>query len=548
MSKNTGKLIASVFVGATVLGLGGVAAYLYSDGYFGNSDTPLESARIIPNNAVMAGVISTNPQAWSQLQQFGTPEAQKVVDKSIQDFQKDAFTDSKVNFEKDIKPWLGSVMFAVLPSSASKPAQKTDLLVVVGIKNKFSMLNFGNKFRSDKKQGEIKEVDYKGIKILESTDKGKKSYAAILKNHLVLADEIKTVQLAIDAFKGSPSLASKADAASMLSNDVGVQNPIAQFYLPDYEALVQEISAQGGSTAPLNPETLKQLKQVKSVVAAVGIDNAGVRMKAIAKLNPSALKIEYKPSPGKVVAQFPAETFALANGQGISRYWSAIVEKSKSEPQMQQAIDGARQQVKTLNFDLDKEIFGWMDGEFALAAIPSNQGILSNVGFGGALVLETSDRTTAEATLNKLDEIAKSYSITIAPRNIEGKTVTEWQVPQQGALLGHGWLDGNSLFVAFGGPISDAIATKPSQPLDSSESFKAITGSLPKPNGGYFYLDMDKTMSLVNSTLPPAQKSFISPEASAVLNSIRGLAFTAAQPDSSTSQIEMLLALKPKVK
>jgi len=39
--------------------------------------------------------------------------------------------------------------------------------------------------------------------------------------------------------------------------------------------------------------------------------------------------------------------------------------------------------------------------EFAIAAIPSKQG-LAAIGFGGALVFDTSDRKTAEATFDKM--------------------------------------------------------------------------------------------------------------------------------------------------
>ena len=69
-----------------------------------------------------------------------------------------------------------------------------------------------------------------------------------------------------------------------------------------------------------------------------------------------------------------------------------------------------------------------------------------------------------------------------------------------------------------------------------------------KPNAGYFYLDVPQTMSLVNRYLSPAQKEAISPEANALINSVTSIAITAIQPNSSTSQIEMLLALKPKSK
>jgi hypothetical protein len=200
-----------------------------------------------------------------------------------------------------------------------------------------------------------------------------------------------------------------------------------------------------------------------------------------------------------------------------------------------------RGQLKFVNIDLDKDIFGWMNGEFAFGAVPSNQGVLANVGFGGALVFDTSDRKTAEATLTKLDTLAKTQQINVANRNIAGKDVTEWQIPRQGALLAHGWLDQDTVFVALGGPVADAISDRKNQSLNNSDAFKAVTGSLHKPNGGYFYLDMDKTKTV------PLINSFISSDANTItiLSSIRGLGFTANSPDKSTSELEMLLALKP---
>ncbi|MFB2881206.1 DUF3352 domain-containing protein [Floridanema aerugineum] len=153
--------------------------------------------------------------------------------------------------------------------------------------------------------------------------------------------------------------------------------------------------------------------------------------------------------------------------------------------------------------------------------------------------------SSAENILAKINELAKTNSINVTQRNIQGKTITEWSSPGQEAWLGYGWLDGESLFIATGSSVVDAMASN-SQSLENSPSFKAITNTLPKPNGGYFYLDMDKTMALMNRNLPSTQASTIPPEVSAFLNSIRGIGITATQPDSSTSQMEVLLALKPK--
>ncbi|PHJ56069.1 metalloendopeptidase [Nostoc linckia z18] len=542
-------------VGAAVVIVGSIAAYTFlKGGPSGSSSDALGSAKVVPSTAMMATYITTDPKAWEKLQQFGTPEAQKLVAKSLEDLNKEMFSDSNISYEKDIKPWAGGVMIALLPPNPTKPVQlnlppsaptpppnvqpEPNILVVVGIKDKISALNFANKLKSEKGV-KFKESDYQGQKIIETTENGKATYSVVLdNNHLVLAPEKQAVEKAIDTFKGQSSFASKEGASSVFKG-VDVKNSLAQIYVPDYAGMVQQLAAANPQATQLPPQTLAQLKQVKSVVAGVGVDDAGVRVKAIANLDPQLIKYQYQSTPGNIVEQIPADTFALVSGNGISRGWETVVEQSKDSPELKQALEQVRGQLKFVNIDLDKDIFGWMNGEFALAAIPSNQGVLASVGFGGALLFDTSDRKTAEATLTKLDTLAKTQKINIANRNIGGKDVTEWQIPQQGALLAHGWLDRDTVFVAVGGPVADAIADRKSESLDKSEAFKAVTASLQKPNSGYFYLDMDKTKTL------PVINSLISSEANTILSSIRGFGITATSPDKSTSELEMLLALKP---
>ncbi|MEH2121466.1 DUF3352 domain-containing protein [Nostoc sp.] len=559
MPESKSKLLIPA-IGAAVVVAGSIAAYTYFKGSSGGSSDALGSAKVVPSTALMATYITTDSQGWAKLQQFGTPEAQKLVAKSLQDFNKQIFSGSNVSYEKDIKPWAGSVMIAVLPPNPVKSAQlnvpsgapnvptnlqqEPNILMVVGIKDKLSALNFANKLKSEKGV-KFQESDYQGQKIIETRENGKPIYSVVLNNsHLVLAPQKQAVEKAIDTFKGQSSFASKEGASTILNKGVDVKNSLAQIYVPDYAGMVQQLAAASPQAKQLPPQALAQLKQIKSVVAGVGVDDAGVRVKAIANLDPQLNKFQYQSSPGNIVGQFPTDTFALVSGNGISRGWEALVEQSKDYPEMKQALEQVRGQLKFVNIDLDKDIFGWMNGEFAFGAIPSNQGVLATVGFGGALVFDTSDRKTAEATLTKLDTLAKTQQINVANRNIGGKDVTEWQIPRQGALLAHGWLDQDTVFVALGGPIADAVADRKNLSLDNGDVFKAVTGSLQKPNGGYLYLDMDKTKTV------PLINSFVSSNADTItiLNSIRGVGFTAISPDKSTSELEMLLALKPTAK
>ncbi|MBW4692184.1 MAG: DUF3352 domain-containing protein [Lyngbya sp. HA4199-MV5] len=540
------KFIIPVLAIAAVAG--GAVAYTHFNGASSDELSPQALAKVVPDEAYMTAFISTEPQNWAKLQKFGTPEAQAAVGKGLAEFQQKLLTDNKINYDTDVKPWVGNVMIALLPADAAKP-KDPNVLMVVSIKDKTKALNFAQKLQSqsDSKAKAI-DSDYKGIKITDYPGEKSSSYTAVVKNYLVLAPEKKTVEQAIDTVKGEPSLASKADFGALASKGIDMPNTIARIYVPDYAGSVQQLAASKSGTSPLSASSLDQLKKVKSIVANIGIDDAGLRMKSIANLDPQAKILEYKPVAGSVVAQFPTETFAMLNGAGISRYWAEAVEQSKANPQTQQTIAQMRQSAQSANLDLDKDIFGWMDGDFSLSFIASNEGILSQFGFGGVMVFDTSDRKTAEATLSKIDGLVKGNGfVQVANRDVQGKKITEWQSPQ-GVLVGHGWLDQDSVFVAIGEPLVNVMATKPARSLDSSESYKAAMSGLPKQNVGSFYLDMDQTMLLVNRVMLVAQKNTIPPETAAVLNSIRGVGMASTQADKATVQLEMLLALKPATK
>jgi len=535
-------------IGTAVIIAGGIAAYMYLKGGTVSSN-PLGSAKLVPVTALMATYIDTNPESWNKLQQFGTPAAQKLLAKEFQNFNQELLNDNKISYEADIKPWVGGVMIAVLPPEAKKVSQDNfrsseapNFLLVVGIKNKLEALKFATKLK-DQKNVKIQESDYKGQKIIESTGQGQPTYVTVVNNdYLLFTSNRQAVEKAIDTYKGEPSFATKEGANDILSKGVDVKNSLAQIYVPDYANMVQQLTAFNPQSKQLPPQTLAQIKQVKSLTAGVGIDDGGLRLKAIVNLDPQLNKFQYQTTSANIIGQFPSETLALVSGQGISKSWETFVEQSKDYPELNQGIQQARTQLKVLQIDLDKDIFGWMNGEFGLGAIQSNQGLLANVGFGGALVLDTSDRKTAEATFTKLDNLAKQQRLNVAQRTIGGKNVTEWQIPQQGSLVAHGWLDNDTAFLAIGGPVAETLADRKGAALNQSDAFKTVTGSLQKPNGGYFYLDMDKTKTIIERA--SAQSQPLPADATAILDSIRGVGVTVNSPSKSMTQMEMLLSLK----
>jgi hypothetical protein len=543
MSKLKPKFLIPAIAAAVVI-VGGIATYLYlKSGPSGGISDAKASAKLVPDDAMMATYIATDPSIWSKLEQFGTPEAQKLVAAGLESFNQNLSSDDSISYDQDLKPWVGGVMIAVLPPPQVKPVQNNrsaspepNILMVVGIKDKIEALNFTNKLKQQKGV-QTKEIKYKGQTIQETKGKGNPTYSTILNDRVLFAPSQDAVQQAIDTTKGEPSFLSKAGASQVMGNNLNLENTLAQIYVPDYPGMVEKLIASNPQTQ-LTPQTLEQLKQVKSVVAGIGVDQLGVRMKANANLDSRLVKYKYEKVDGKVLSQLPQDTIALISGGGISKWWTAFAQQAKDTPELNVMLQQARGQLKSVDMDLDKDIFGWMDGEFGIAAIPIEQGLLKQIGFGGAFLFHTSDRKTAEATFSKLDNFAKAQSIKIAEKDIEGKKITEWQIPGQGALLVHGWLDDKTALLGLGGPIAETLTTKEFQSLNNGESFQGITATLPQENGGYFYLDMSKALPFINRFSPQT------PESTAILNSIRGIGVTATSPNNSLTQMEMLLALK----
>lgn len=542
------KLILPLLGTVAIAGSGTAAYFHFFKGAGSDALSPQAIAQVIPDDAYMAAFIATDEQTWKKLEKFGNPTAQKAIRQGLEDLQKKLSSETRVNFDQDIKPWVGNIMIAGLPGAPTKPTKDAEkqpnMLIVVGIKDKVGAANFANKLKSDSKLKST-ETDYKGIKITDFADSNGSTYTAVLKDYIVIAPEQKTIEQAIDTLKGEPSLAAKPDAASLFKQSGEVQNPVLRIYMPDYATAMQQLLASNPEAAVLPPSTLEQMKRVKSIVATLGIDDNGLRLKAQTSFDPQAKAWKFKPTSGSIVSQFPADTFALISGAGANQYWTQLAEQANSTSEAQMTVGMMRQYTKMVGLDLDQDVFGWMDGDFALGMVPASEGMMAQVGFGIGMVFDTSNRSTAEATFKKLDALVQQNAVKVGQRKLGGKTVTEWQVPGQGTFLGHGWVDQDTVFVAIGQPVVESLANKPAQTLDSSEAFKSVTGSLAKQNNlGYFYLDMDKMMALMNQVNPASQQT-MTPEAKAVIESIRGIGVTSTQVNDTSTQVEMLLSLKP---
>jgi hypothetical protein len=535
MSKKSSVIAATALV---VAGVGTVAVYKYLNP---GSSQPDSLATAIPGNAYMVGYISNDPQAWSKLEQFGTPAAQKIIKKQLTKLQADIARESKVDYVKDIQPWLGNVMFAALPSKDAK-ATEPDVIVAIGVKDKLKALDFSNKLKANAKES-TKEIEYKGVKLLQSGKGQSESYSVVLDDKVLVASKRSAIEAAIDTTQGQESLAKKAGDDWFKADSLGLKQPIAAFYVPDYAGLITQSlkSAQMSSTA-LDSYSLEQLKKIKSIGGGIAIDEGGIRMKMVAKSDGTIPQMPN--NPAKAIERFPAKTIMLAGGSGLSTLWTEVTKAMEAQPEGKKALAEMRQSfTASTKLDLDRDVFSWMGGEYAIGMLPVDKGITAAAGIGGALTIDSTNKSATDNTMNKLADMAKTSGVQVTPQKIGGKDFTTWQAAGQGSLLSYGWLD-NTMVLTVGDGLTEQLANPTGETLNRNENFVASFNAIPQQKQSYFYLDMNQTMTLVNTKLMPMAGMKTPTEVEAFVNSVRGIGMAAAETDKTTTQFEALIALK----
>ena len=562
--------------GAAVVVAGGVGAYFFlNKPNLSPTGSVSGTLTVVPKQSLMAISVSTDGAALSKLEQFLSPETKKIYDQGMEGF-KTGLSSGDIDYEKEIKPWIGkNVTIAILPSGktasfapklqsaipnryvpmsdtgsiqlaqakeAEKPASETpNILIVVEVKDKVAAEKFLTEKVKTKAGGKEKQSDYKGVKITQYGEGSSASNVAMVGDYLIVTPREQATQKAIDTFKGEASLSSAASA-----DDLKLQNPVAQIYIPNFGESIVELSALGASPQTIPPESLAQLKKVKSINMGFGIDDAGIRFKATGKFDPAAIAA-LKNSPNKVIAQIPSQAFGVVTGFNIKNSWEQFVKSADGTPEVKKSIDEARAQLKSspLALDLDKDIFGWMDGEFAIASVSSKpEGILAQTqGLAPLFLFQTTNRAAAESLFKKLDDFMGKNGAKVDKKDVGGVSVTEWTAPGAGAVVAHGWSQQDTIFVTAA-PIVSLFVPKPTSAIDADPNFKAVVSTLPTNNVGYFYIDGDRAWSVFQTFLSPTDKEKTPAEVKALAESVRGLAATAAYPNSETAEVEVILALK----
>ncbi len=531
-------------IGLTAMVVAGSAgAYYYFQGElpFLSSQpiTPLIAAEVIPESAFASGYFSTNEKAWQQLSQYGNPQAKQDIQTRIDQWDNQTLANQNISFEKDIKPWMDGVTIALIPPQETSPIfENSNPLIVIGVKNETKARQFFDKLEKEENVT-LETREYQKITIKKVRNPSGKNFSfAFLDNRLVVAEKGYIIERAIDSFQGASSYADKLEVQDLLKQSLSVKNPLLTIYIPNYKITIEQFL--DNTDKPIPETSLKQLDEIESIVIGIGAEKQGLHLRAIANLNPDQIDKIPESVQGTILSEFPGKTFLFANGQGIDQGWNQLVETAKEDREVNRLVRDIRKRFRRINLDVDREVFNWMNGEFALGMIELDRGGIANLGVGGMMLLETSDRQTANNTLDKLTELAsRNGGVTLNKKSMEGIEVVEWMLPLQGIVLSYGWLDKQNLMVTVGTSFEMIQESKQQETLLKDPNFKEIQSLLPSNNLGYFYVDFSQISEQLNQL--PIES--LPPESEPIVKYVKGLGMTVSFPDDSTSQFDAVLSI-----
>ena len=556
--KKQSAMLMYIGIGAAAIAVVGGGAYFYFVQRSQAIKGILGAAAVIPQEAQVVMAFNTKADPWNKLAQFGTPASQKLIGEGITKSPLNSLlVQSKTDYSRDVQPWLeGYIMTALVPNAA-QPQAPAATLVIAPTRDRNKSDAFLVKYREALTQqgARFTSKQYKDVTYHESPSRDPNNSvvtADIGGQYVAIATSPTLIQQAIDTYKGSnPSLAKKPIFAKIYSaaNQTKITEPLLQVYL-DGEVALEFIGSQ--AKLNLNEAAIAQSRrELDAMTLTGGTQKEGLRF----EINTYLKNDNFNPlanNEAKVLNLLPQETFLLVSGVNLYQSWQSLVSQAKGNASSAQLIDQIRKTVKdSTKLDLDQDILKWMNGEFAIAAVPNNQGVLANPGFGFVAIAQTSDQTAAKNALEKIDKAAQSTSggllpkgVELKPKQIGDKSVVTWAIGNTNVAT-RGTLDNNFVFWSMG-DLADMFVPKPARTLPESSPFQILTTGIPKSNGGYFYLNMTTALSLADRLLPPEVKSNPNfTEIRSVLDAINGIAVTSTNVDAKTTRLDFLFTLKP---
>lgn len=511
-NKKSGCGCLSTIILSTALLIAG--GYALSKGWqqyiWGTELTPLEAARIIPQDVVITTYINTDVEDWSELE---VPEVDRLMTQLSQEIEQSLPANmQELNFQQDLNPWLGDATIAwfpkIVPARGSYGLQPdADYLLIFGIENPLKAYRFRQRIKSAGKI-QYSQSKFRGVTITTYRQSPTcKLYLAVLGNKLVVTEKLSLMHQAISTFQGEPALADSRQYKQVVRQKLELKNPLVKVYLTS-----DCFSSEGDF--PLD-----------SVVFGMGTETKAVRLKTVTNLNQN---VDWQPATSNqksILDNFPQSTVALIGGQmdtkEIAQAWTYFVEDYY--PYLAWYLESEYNLERWLTITSNyQDLIQLIDGEFALGVAINEADTEADLSAG--LILTMSDHELA----------------TLALEQLEDQSILSLFDPGGYLDLSSTWISEDNLLLTWNNNSENVVFAQSDKSILDNPKFARFYQDLPRKNLGYAFLDLEAIVTQINEI-----ESSVSDSGFALINQLESISFNSIyQKRSNKIESDLLVNFK----
>jgi len=477
----------------------------------GGSQTTPDAAMFVPKQAPVTVSLLVNPDRIGERRQSRS---------ELNKLKTSLLANTGLDYRRDIQPWLGDeITLAVSSIDIDRDAEngrQTGYLMALATVNPAKSREFLDMLFSKRAIAgtDLVSEQYKGVKLIYDNSRpqldkqnpqdrspakteGKLSGAVVGDRFVLFANDPKVIRDAINNVQ--------APGLSLTSSS---QYQQALTLLPPHRIGVTFLNLPTlAAWRGLQPETQTYHQIIALELKPQGLLAETTLLSAdkTQKISPPAPDLS---QPVGALQYIPSDTGLSISGFDLSRLGKADYDGISQLVNQPLADLQARWGI-----DLPRDIFSWVQGEYALGLLPHSDQTAPDWVF----VAEKSD--TAEQGISRLNELASSQGLSISTLTVGEQKISAWtqlatapassSSPDRASITlnakvhgVHATAGNYEIFTTSVEAMDTALKAPQIGALVDNPKFQASIATIPPPNKGYLYLDWKASQGVLERQLP----------------------------------------------
>ncbi len=435
----------------------------------------------------------------------------KTYDDFIKQLDEEMTRDMGLTFSEDIQPWMGNNiaigMSNVKFDQYGEP-DEFDLVFAIEARDKTAADEFLVKFEREYEStasGTFQQEEYEGVTIYEFNGEYESERLAFARSGklVLLGTTGNALKNAIDAQNGD-SLSDNDQYRDLIKKAPG--DPLVSFFLSG--EILTELTAAVGSGAGIAPPNMENVGW-QNMLFTMSVIDEGLQFDALISFDPDALTESQKQlydmydQSSALVQKMPKNTVLFIGGRGLNLVWEAANEQLATTPgaaDLQEAMDMLAREI---GINLDKDLFPYLDGEYAIGVMPSSEGMLAaeGVNLGYAVMFESSNAEALNETVVTFNEAIESDGFfQLTPAEVAGHTTYVFPDFSSGdPLIAYGVVE--DFLILSSSPQTMESLFADGDSLADNEGYKTVSRALPGGADPYFYADVRNMVGSIREGL-----------------------------------------------